>query len=120
MDEVYVDKLKKWIEYDNSITQLKEKMSVLNESKKQIEEDVIQYIEHSGLSGVSVAISDGSLKFPTRKIQQSMSLKFIRSVVDKYNEEKGQQIDNEQFCQFLMSKLDTKQKIYIKRDHVDG
>ena len=116
MDELYVDKLKQWIEYDNSITELKEKMSELNESKKHIEDDVIRYIEQSGLSGVSVAISDGLLKFPTRKTQQSISMKFLRSVVPKYNQEKGQQIDVEQFCQFVISQLDTKQKIYIKRD----
>jgi chromosomal replication initiation ATPase DnaA len=119
MDEVYVDKLKQWIDYDNSITELKQEMAKIVESKKQIEDDVIQYIDNSGLSEVSVLISDGLLKFPTRKVQQNISLKLIRSVLEKYNEEKEQQINIEEFCKFLLSKLETKQKTYIKRDHVD-
>lgn len=120
MEEEYVEKLKKWIDYDNSISDLKEQLSKLNEQKKEIEDVVLKYVEDNNLSGVNVSISDGFLKFSKRKVQQGITMKFIKSTLNKYKEETQQPIEVDDVCKFLMSNLDAKQKVYIKRDYKDG
>jgi hypothetical protein len=120
MEDEYVEKLKKWIDYDNSITELKEQLSKLNEDKKEIEDVVLKYVEDNNLSGVNVTISDGLLKFPKRKVQQGITMKYIRATLNKYKDETNQHIEIDDICKFLMSNLDTKQKVYIKRDYKDG
>lgn len=119
MEQEYVDKLKQWIDYDNSITDLKAQLTRLNDSKKEIEDDVLKYVEQSNLGGVNVSISDGILRFPKRKVQQSITMKYIRSSLTAYNET-HQQVNVDDICKFLTSNLETKQKTYIKRDYKEG
>jgi hypothetical protein len=120
MEQEYIEKLNKWIDYDNSITELKEQLSKLNESKKEIEDVILKYVEDNNMFGVNVTISDGLLKFPKRKVQQGLTMKYVRSTLNKYNEDNNLHIDVDDVCKFLMSNLDTKQKVYIKRDYKDG
>jgi hypothetical protein len=62
-----------------------------------------------------VTVSDGTLKFPKRSTQQSISLKFLKANLTKYSEEKSH-INVEEVCKFLVSNLETKTKLSIKRD----
>ncbi len=119
MEQEYVDKLKQWIDYDNSITDLKGQLAKLNEGKKEIEEDILKYVQQSNLSDVSISISDGILRFPSRKVQQSITMKYIRGSLVTYKETHPH-IDVDDICRFLMSNLETKQKTYIKRDYKEG
>lgn len=114
MEELYIDKLKKWIELDNSVSKLKEEMSVFIEEKKELEDDILQYIEKHNLDKVTVNISDGSLKFPKRKVPQSITMKYIKSTLEKYVEQ-DTTLDVDSICKFLASNLETKSKTYIKR-----
>lgn len=123
MEQEYADKLKEWIDYDNTITELKTKVAELALNKKKIEDDVLKYVEDNNLSGVSVSISDGMLKFPTRKVQQSITMKYIRLMLQRYNEDEenaNDKVNVDKLCKFLTSNLDTKHKIYIKRDYKEG
>lgn len=116
MEETYIHKLKKWIELDNSVSKLKEEMSAFVEEKKELEDDILQYVEEHNLDKVTVNISDGSLKFPKRKVPQSITMKYIKSTLEKYVEQNKNNIfDVESICKFLSSNLETKSKTYIKR-----
>ena len=120
MEQKYVDKLKRWIEVDNSITRIKDQLSKLVEEKKGLEEEVLSYVEEQGLSGVSVNTSDGKLQFPTRKVHHSITGKYLKSMLIKYNSEKEQMIDVDDVCNYLISNLEIKEKTYIKRQYQDG
>lgn len=115
MDPSYVDKMREWVELDNKLMHLKEQVQELNEEKKEIEEDILKYVETKGLDKITVNISDGCLKFPKRNTQQTMSLKYVKNTLAKYSEE-TQNVDAEEIYKFLVSNLETKTKAYIKRD----
>jgi hypothetical protein len=120
MEGEYVNKLHQWIDYDNAISRMKDELAKLNESKKVIEDDVIKYVEEKELLGVSVSTSDGLLKFPKRKVQQGMTMKYVKTTLQRYNDEHEENVDVEQVCKYLSSHLETKQKTYIKRDYKEG
>ena len=115
MDDQYVEKMKEWIELDNVYGSLRQQMSDLADKKKELEDDILKYIEENNLEKVVVSVSDGTLKFPKRSTQQSISLKFLKANLSKYNEDKSP-INVEDICKFLISNLETKTKLSIKRD----
>lgn len=120
MDDAYVEKLKKWIELDNSVSKLKEEMSVFVEEKKELEEEIVQYVEDTKLEKVTVNTSDGALKFSKRKVTQCLTMKYIKNTLEKYvQQEEHATIDVDSICRFLASNLETKSKTYIKRDVYD-
>lgn len=115
MDPIYVERMKEWVDIDNKLMKLKDQVQELNEEKKDVEEDILKYVETKGLDKVTVNISDGTLKFPKRSTQQSISLKYLKNTLAKYSEEK-QDIDAEELYKFLVGNLETKTKMFIKRD----
>ena len=115
MDNEYVEKMKEWIELDNTYGSLRQQMNDLSDKKKELEDDILKYIEENNFEKVVVSISDGTLKFPKRSTQQTISLKFLKANLSKYNEEKSP-INVEEVCKFLISNLETKTKLSIKHD----
>jgi predicted site-specific integrase-resolvase len=115
MDNEYVEKMKEWIEMDNVSSVLRQQISKLNDKKKELEDDILKYVEENNLEKVVVTVSDGTLKFPKRSQQQAISLKFLKSNLSKYNDEK-EHINVEEVFKFLTSNLETKTKLSIKRD----
>lgn len=113
MDVRYIDKIKQWSVLHQEASRVKEKLSDINNQKKELEDDIIEYIEENNLEKVSLNISDGVIKFPKRTIHQSISIKYLKSALAKYNDEK-QPIDVDGVCEFLQSNLESKQAIYIK------
>jgi predicted site-specific integrase-resolvase len=116
MDEQYIEKMKEWIDLDNVYTSLRKQLNELTEKKKDIEDDILEYIEDNNLEKVVVSVCDGTLKFPKRTVQQSLSMKVLKQVIGKYNEEKSQNIEIEELVKFISTNLETKTKLSIKRD----
>ena len=107
--------MKEWIEMDNVYSTLRQQMNELNDKKKVLEDDILKYIEDNNLEKVVVTVNDGTLKFPKRSQQQAISLKFLKTHLTKYSDEK-QSINVEEVFKFLTSNLETKTKLSIKRD----
>ncbi len=107
--------MKEWIELDNKSMKLKEDMTEIAELKKELENDILQYVEKQGLEKVTVNVSDGSIKFPKKNALQTISFKYLKSTLEKYNTEQSI-IDVPLIYNFLVSNLETKSKLSIKRD----
>lgn len=117
MEATYIDKVKEWVELDTKAVELKTSMNELNEKKKELEEDIIDYVEKNQLENVTLNISDGRLKFPKTTVKQSLSMKYIKTTIGKYNEENASspQIDVDALCQYIVDNLETSTKVTIKR-----
>jgi hypothetical protein len=118
MDPSHVSMVRQWLDLDNKLLTLKEQVQELNDQKKEIEDDIIEYIEKNNLDKVVVNLSDGCLKFPKTSTKQTLSLKYVKNTLTKYNDDKevNMQVNVEEVCKFLTSNLETKTKISIKRD----
>jgi hypothetical protein len=115
MDTTYIDKMKDWIDLDNKTIELKEKLNEIANKKKELEDDITKYIEDNNFEKITVDVDDGHLKFQKRNTTQTISLKYLKSTLLKYHEEK-EEINIDGIYDFLSSNLETKSKIYIKRD----
>lgn len=115
MDNIYLEKMKEWIDIDNVHLTLKQQTQELINKKKVLEEDILKYIEDNHYEKVVVSISDGTLKFPKHNIQQAISVKLLKSLLTRYNEEINN-IDVASLIDYITSNLETKSKLSIKRD----
>jgi UDP-N-acetylmuramyl pentapeptide synthase len=115
MDDTYLEKLRKWIDLDNQTTRLKSQLAELGDEKKEVEDEIIEYIKANSLDKVTVNVADGTLKFAKRSSQQAMSRKYLKTTLMKYNEEQ-EPINTDAVLQYLVTNLETQTKMFIKRD----
>lgn len=116
MDATYVDKVKEWVELDNKAMELKTSMNEITDKKKELEEDILDYVEQNQLENISLSLSDGKLKFPKTTIKQSLSMKYLRATFGKFIEENPSvNLDVDVLCKYLVDNLETTSKVTIKR-----
>ena len=116
MDPTYVSKVQQWVEYDNILLKQKESIKDIQEKKKDIEEDIISYIEKNKYDKLMITITDGNIKFGKRTITQNLSMRLLRSILDNYNEAKGQSLDVEDIIQYIQESLEVKSKYVMTRE----
>jgi mevalonate kinase len=130
MDAQYINKVKQWVELDNkiirtqevtkphieAIEQNKETIKPMLDKKKEIEDEIVQYIESNKLEKLTVNITDGAIKFGKKTSQQPITLKLLKSILDKYSEEEDCDVDTAKLYDFILDNLDKKTSYFMKRD----
>ena len=117
MDNIHIAKLKEWITLDDETLELKNSINAVNEKKKEIEEDIMKYVEDEKLEGVTITFGDRKLKFAKVNVKQTLSIKYIKTALEKYNDElpKNNKIDIDDLCKYLLENLESTSKVCIKR-----
>lgn len=115
MDISYVRKVQEWVELDNKILRSKEDMKDTYDRKKEVEDDIIRYVEENRFENLSLSISDGNIKFAKKTNIQPLSLKVLRQILEQYSIE-GSDINVNDICSFVSKNLEKKNSISMKRD----
>jgi len=119
MDLSYINRVKEWVEIDNKLLRSKNEMKDIVERKKQLEEEILEYVETNKLDNLCLNITDGTVKFSKRNQTQPLSMKVVKSMLENYIEKKKRKIDVDDICEFIVSNLEKKQQVYMKRDIKD-
>jgi hypothetical protein len=115
MDIEYVKKIQKWVEYDNILTKHKTEMKDVVEKKKELEENILKYVEDNKYDKLTINISDGNIKFSKRNVTQPLSMKTLKIILDKYNSE-HQSLDVPEILKYIDDSLEVKKKILMSRE----
>jgi hypothetical protein len=117
MDETHISKLKDWITLDDQTLELKNSINALNEKKKEVEDEIMKYVEDKKLEDVTITFGDRKLKFAKTNVKQTLSIKYIKTALAKYNDElpNNNKIDIDDLCKYLLENLETSTKVCIKR-----
>lgn len=86
MDEASIQKVRSWVELDNTIRQRRERIKGLCDQKKQLEDDIKAYVRRNRLEGVQLNISDGVIKFAEKTTASSITLKYLKQALESYFE----------------------------------
>lgn len=130
MDTTYINKIQKWVELDNqilrsqesvkvhteAINKNKEEVSTIVEERKKVEDDILEYIQKNKFEKLTINISDGSIKFGKKTSQQPLTLKTLKSLLDKWSESNGHNVDTNKLYDFIVDNLEKKTSIFMKRD----
>ncbi len=115
MEAEYISKVQQWVECDNKIVRSKKAISEVVEKKKEIEDDILTYIEKNKFDKFTINISDGNIKFSKRNVTQPLSMKVLRQALEKYSDEKSS-IDVEEIMDYISEALEVKSKYFMKRE----
>ncbi len=118
MDPNYISKIQEWIKYDNIIQRIKEETSEASEKKKQIEEEIVSYVQTNNLQSLNINISDGNIKFGTLTSKTPLSMKTLKQLLEKFSRDKqalSQELI-ENIIKFINDNQESKTKTFIKRD----
>lgn len=115
MDLDCVEKVQKWVEFDNTILKNKEHISSVIENKKILEEEILNYVESNDMNSITISVTDGNIKFPKVTSTQSLNNKNLKILIHKYNTENEANIPVDDLVNFIYKNLEKKSSIGIKR-----
>jgi len=116
MDLQHIKKVQEWVELDNKVLRNKEQMKEHVERKKELEDDILQYVESNKIDNLSLNISDGTIKFSKKTNTQPLSIKVIKACLEKYSSKNNVDIDVDDICNFINASLEKRSSSYMKRD----
>lgn len=138
MDELHMNYIKEWVKIDNKISEHKEEIDIkvekhkeeMKESierKKELEENIIKYVENNKLNNLSLNITDGTIKFAKKTKTQVLSIRTIKTIIEKYNSDNKKlkqnsliEIDIDNLCEYILLNLEKTNQLYMKRDIKDN
>jgi hypothetical protein len=116
MDRQYIELIQKWVDLDNVIELKKTKLKDIQDRKKHIEEDILNYIEENDMQNLHINITDGHIKFQETKTTSMISQKYLKDMLDKFFEShRGEAINPKNIYDYLMKNREVKTKLGIKR-----
>lgn len=119
MDLSYINRVKEWVEIDNKLLRNKNELKDIVEKKKNLEDEILEYVESNKLENLCLNITDGTVKFSKRNQTQGLSIKVIKSMLENYNIKKNKELDVDEICDFIVTNLEKKTQIFMKRDIKD-
>ena len=124
MDNTYVQKVKEWVSLDNhvlhgneGIKHIKDNMQDIVDKKRELEVDIVDYIEKNKYEKLTLNIGDGTIKFGKKTSVPPISLKLVKIILEKYsNENPSEHLNITKIGDFLVDNLERKTSVYIRRE----
>jgi len=119
MDPRYVEKIQEWVKLDNQLLRVKDSTSDIQQKKKDLEEDILEFISKNKLEALTINISDGTIKFSSQNTKTPLNMKSLKTILDKYSSEECP-INVDEIIKYISNNLETKTRSFIKRDVKNG
>ena len=107
----FQDNIRQWVNYDNQIKIMNNKIKELRDARNEYEKSVIKYVENNNMENSIVNITDGQLKFTNVNIQQSLTYKYLEDCLhDLFSQEEVKRL-----IQHIKKKRERSNHLDIKR-----
>ena len=110
----FEEDIQNWVTIDNSVKELNEKTKALRDSRNELSEKLVNYASNNNLTHRIIEITDGNLKFQTRKQTSPLTFTFIERCLSDCisNEDHVKQILN-----YIKEKRDSKYISELRRTY---
>ena len=79
----FENQVKQWVNIDNQLKELNERVKELRENKNSLEKNIIEYASDNNLSNSVLQISDGRLKFANTKSTEPLTFKYLEKALNE-------------------------------------
>jgi len=79
----FESQIQQWVQTDNQIKQINEKVKELREKRNTLEQNIMTYASSNNLSNSTVQISDGKLKFISTKVQEPLTFRYLEKSLNE-------------------------------------
>ena len=73
----FEEDIQNWVVIDNNVKELNERLKELRNNKNELSEKLLEYASDNNLTHKIIEITDGNLKFQTRKQPSALTFTFI-------------------------------------------
>jgi chromosomal replication initiation ATPase DnaA len=115
MDPDVVSKVQKWVVLDNKIEVKKAKLKEYQDDKKQLEEEILEYIHENNKTNLQINTSDGYINFVENKSQQAITIKFLKDTLPTLFKQSKSPPNAEDIITFLLNNREVKKKTVMCR-----
>lgn len=117
MNEHCIKLVKKWVDYDNVIEIKKTKLKDIQDKKKVVEDEILEYVEENDLKNLHINITDGNIKFSETKSNQMITQKYLKDAIESFfQNHTGSNINPKALYDYIMTNRETKTRLCIKRN----
>jgi Fe-S cluster assembly scaffold protein SufB len=113
-NENYQKKISRWVELDDRITTRTAKLKIYKDEKKELEDDILRYVEEGELENIKINVDDSKILFEQTSTIGTISLKLLRDRLQKYfSSHKTASADD--IYKFIVDSREVKNKLVMKR-----
>jgi seryl-tRNA synthetase len=102
----FESQIQQWVQLDNQLKQLNEKVKEIRNKRNLLEQNIIKYTSTNNLSNSIVKISDGKLKFTNTRVPEPLTFKYLEKTL-------AEVINSESQINLLMNHIKEKRTIKI-------
>ncbi len=114
MSDDFQTSIKAWVEVDNELKILNNRARELREERREIQDEILEYVETNKLSNATVNISDGQLKFANVRQQSTLTYTHVKNcLMDCIQSEE----DVKKIMKYIKQKREVKYVPDIKRSY---
>lgn len=112
----FENQINEWIELDNQLKLLNEKMKTIRDKKNIMTKQILSYVDQNNLSDKTIKIPNGSLKFVNSNTSQAITFKYLETSLSEIikNETQVQKI-----LEYIKQRREIKHQMDIKRFYVN-
>ena len=107
----FKEKIKQWLNIDNQIRDLKNKIKVLNANQSELTPSIMNYMNKNEIHNMNLGES-GKLKFIQRETSKGITQKFLKEKLVEYLEDENKGIEA---FQHILDAREKKQNTTLKR-----
>ena len=86
----FVENIQKWVMLDTQIKRVNEKVKELRNTKQQLLEEIVKYVDENKLENTKIEITDGELRFYEKKEYQPITFHYVEECLEKIVKDKTQ------------------------------
>ena len=83
MSNEFIEKVRSWVQLDNDIKKYNEHMRQLRHNKHIVTNEICEYMEHNSLTGKTIEISKGTLKYAKKKEYAPLTFGYVEECLKK-------------------------------------
>ena len=113
MNQEFIEDIKCWVENDNKIKLLTQKMKDLRDEKTSLHNKIISYIQSNNLDNTTINITGGKIKLSEQIISTSLTFKYLEETLKEYFDNDTSKVES--IINYLKTKRKSSRNLFLKR-----
>ena len=113
MNQHFVDDIKLWVENDNKINLLNQKMKDLRDEKTSLHNKIISYMQSNNLDNTIINITGGKIKLSDQMVSTPLTYKYLEESLKIYFDQDHKK--EEDIINYLKKNRVSKKNVFLKR-----
>jgi len=111
-----IERIKGWLEIENQISLLSEKLRELRKEKKRINEDLMGIMKDNEIDCFDC--NSGKIMYTRNNVKKSINKKYLHDILSKYCQ--NDSMEAERICNYIMDNriIETKENIKLKKNNI--